>query len=638
MSKDNEMIIRTDEDIRKLVGSDNLRLNASIQSGDVNEAERTVALSFSSEEPVKRGFGIEILDHSPESVDLSRLLNGAPVMVDHFSDQMGVVEDARINDDRQGFALLRFSDNPRPSEIFNDIVKGIRKNISVGYKITELKLESEDDEGVRTFRASWMPYEISVVGIPADTTVGIGRSENSNEPQDNPELEALVKKQVDSALDKRKTEPQIKVNKMEKTVEEKAEDKRQLDEAVAKATKETASNIREIDAIGRQAGYTADEIGTFITEGIDKTAMLGKALDKIKSKDVTINAGDPADELPNKDKQRYSIGRVIRSMVEHTALDGLEREVSDEIRSKTDQSSGEYVVPLFAMCTDVNAAGERALSAGASPGDKLVGTDHRGDMYIDKLRNRARVMELGATVITGLRGNVDIPRQTGAVTIASLAEAAAITPSDQNFDLVQLSPKRIGGETIFSKQLLLQSNPSIDNIVRSDIMTEMMLDVDAKALQGSGAGNQPTGIANQAGINALTFTTSPTWAKVVQFETEVASDNADVDNMAYLTTAAVRGAWKTTVKEATQAVYLWENNTSPVNGYNAQVSNQITGNIVFFGDFSQLLIGFWGGVDLTIDEVTLASNAQIRIIGNQFFDVAVRHPEAFTVSTDAGNL
>jgi len=638
MSKDNEMIIRTDEDIRKLVGSDNLRLNASIQSGDVNEAERTVALSFSSEEPVKRGFGIEILDHSPESVDLSRLLNGAPVMVDHFSDQMGVVEDARINDNKQGFALLRFSDNPRPSEIFNDIVKGIRKNISVGYKITELKLESEDDEGVRTFRASWMPYEISVVGIPADTTVGIGRSENSNEPQDNPELEALVKKQVDSALDKRKTEPQIKVNKMEKTVEEKAEDKRQLDEAVAKATKETASNIREIDAIGRQAGYTADEIGTFITEGIDKTAMLGKALDKIKSKDVTINAGDPADELPNKDKQRYSIGRVIRSMVEHTALDGLEREVSDEIRSKTDQSSGEYVVPLFAMCTDVNAAGERALSAGASPGDKLVGTDHRGDMYIDKLRNRARVMELGATVITGLRGNVDIPRQTGAVTIASLAEAAAITPSDQNFDLVQLSPKRIGGETIFSKQLLLQSNPSIDNIVRSDIMTEMMLDVDAKALQGSGAGNQPTGIANQAGINALTFTTSPTWAKVVQFETEVASDNADVDNMAYLTTAAVRGAWKTTVKEATQAVYLWENNTSPVNGYNAQVSNQITGNIVFFGDFSQLLIGFWGGVDLTIDEVTLASNAQIRIIGNQFFDVAVRHPEAFTVSTDAGNL
>lgn len=636
----NEQI--TDEnEIRKIVGSNQMRLTSNIQSGDIDEDNRTVAVTFSSEEPVKRNFGIEILDHNPDSVDMSRLLDGAPVLEDHGGGPIGVVEDATIREDKKGFALLRFSKNPKPTEIFNDIVAGIRKNISVGYKITGLTRQEGNEGDETTFRASWFPHEISVVGIPADNMVGIGRSyeneKGNNMPEENKtedkpverDIEKEIEERVNAEIEKRKTENKPKIEVIKMTDED---NKRAIDEAVATAKKDELSRLKEVTAIAQRAGFTADEVNELAASNITIGDMQGKAIDKMHSAGERVaTIADPLADIPEKDKRKYDFGSVIRGLISGK-LDGLEREISEEMQLKSSVAAGGCMVPYFAM------EQERALEAGSSPGSNLVGTDHRGDLFIEKLRNSAKVMQLGATSLNGLQGNVAIPRQTGAVTIASLAEAAAITPSDSNFDQVTLSPKRVGGSTIYSKQLLLQSNPSIDNLVRNDITTEIMLDIDAKALQGSGAANQPTGIENQAGINTVTFTTAPTWAKVVEFETAIATDNANVDSMAYLSTAAVRGAWKTTVKEAGQATYLWEMNNSPVNGYNAEVSNQIAGDLVFFGDWSQLLLGFWGGIDLIVDEITLAGNAQIQIYGNAFFDVAVRHPESFTVSTDAGNI
>ena len=143
----------------------------TLKSGDVDVEKRTVALSFSSEEPVERWFGTEILDHSETSVDLSRLNDGAAVLVDHEGDQVGVVEDAEVKD-RRGFALIRFSKGKRASEVFNDIVDEIRRNISVGYIIKSFEITEADKEN-KIYRATeWMPVELSVVGVPADATVG----------------------------------------------------------------------------------------------------------------------------------------------------------------------------------------------------------------------------------------------------------------------------------------------------------------------------------------------------------------------------------------------------------------------------------------------------------------------------------
>lgn len=152
--------------------------NLNIKSGDINEDERTVDLSFSSEEPVRRWFGSEILDHKSKSVDLSRLNNGAAVLEDHRGGQVGVVEAANIKEKR-GLAKLRFSKNGRGAEIFEDIVDGIRRNISFGYEVRNLTLVEENEGEEPIYRSmDWMPFEISVVGVPADQTIGIGRSKD----------------------------------------------------------------------------------------------------------------------------------------------------------------------------------------------------------------------------------------------------------------------------------------------------------------------------------------------------------------------------------------------------------------------------------------------------------------------------
>jgi len=161
--------------------------NFNVKSGNIDEEARTVELSFSSELPVQRYFGNEILDHSEGSVDLSRLNNGAAVLEDHYSSQIGKVVSATIENGR-GLARLMFSRVGRGAEVFQDIVDGIRENISVGYQIKDLT-RVEDIDGEPTYRSmNWMPYEISVVGPPADTTVGIGRSKtdvNEIEVDDN---------------------------------------------------------------------------------------------------------------------------------------------------------------------------------------------------------------------------------------------------------------------------------------------------------------------------------------------------------------------------------------------------------------------------------------------------------------------
>jgi phage head maturation protease len=151
--------------------------NLDIRSGKINEEERTVEVSFSSEEPVERYFGMEILDHKPESVDLSRLNNSAAVLEDHQGGQVGVVVGAKIENGR-GLAKLKFSKVGRGAEIWEDIKDGIRSNISFGYQLNDLTRSKDEDNGeTPAYRSmGWMPYEISVVGTPADTTIGIGRS------------------------------------------------------------------------------------------------------------------------------------------------------------------------------------------------------------------------------------------------------------------------------------------------------------------------------------------------------------------------------------------------------------------------------------------------------------------------------
>ncbi|RAS21512.1 HK97 family phage prohead protease [Paraburkholderia bryophila] len=148
-----------------------------VEVSHIDANRRTVELAFSSETPVPRQFGIEVLSHAAGAVDLSRLNSGAALLMDHnFSDQIGVIESARIDSDRVGRAVVRFGNSARANEIFQDVQDGIRNLVSVGYRVLEIVQSEQRDAGPVYTVTSWLPYEISFVSVPADPSVGIGRS------------------------------------------------------------------------------------------------------------------------------------------------------------------------------------------------------------------------------------------------------------------------------------------------------------------------------------------------------------------------------------------------------------------------------------------------------------------------------
>jgi len=179
----------------KIKGKELEKLERTFSLREANEADRTAEIAFSSEEPYERWFGVEILDHDSKSVDMSRITNSAPLLLDHDrTNQIGVITSARIDEDKVGRATVKFSRSEKGEEIFRDVLDGIRTKISVGYQVKDMKLVSESD-GLDTYRVTdWMPFEVSLVSIPADDSVGVGRS-------DEDEVDAELLKRV-AALEK----------------------------------------------------------------------------------------------------------------------------------------------------------------------------------------------------------------------------------------------------------------------------------------------------------------------------------------------------------------------------------------------------------------------------------------------------
>ena len=262
---------------------------------------------------------------------------------------------------------------------------------------------------------------------------------------------------------------------------------------------------------------------------------------------------------------------------------------------------------------------------------------------IEILRNKMVCQRAGIQVLGGLQGNIAIPRQTGAATAYTLAEQAAVTKSTQVVNQVAMTPHRVGAWNAYSKQLFLQSSPDLEQFVRDDLMKVLAIKADAHILNGQG-GAEPLGIRATSGIGSVTFGGAASWAKVIEFETALATANADIGRMSYVTSPVVRAKWKAIPKVAASVfpIFLWESSVKfpaaegEVNSYGAYSTNQITDATVLFGNFEDCILGMWGGMDVVIDPYTSAQTATVNVTINAFIDVAVRHAASFAWSTDSG--
>ena len=587
----------------------------------IDEDARTVSLAFSSETPYERYWGIEILDHSPKSIELGRLRASAPLLLDHdnsIRNQVGVIESVEIGADRVGRAVVRFGKDADSEMIYQKVKDGIVRNVSVGYQIHEAKLvEMGKDATPDTYRVTrWEPLEISLVAVPADATVGIGRSMAdvlASDGGENPILETPTRKDT-----------LIMTDTIDTAAIERA--------AIESATKNANQRAADIIAIGEM----------FKDHGGEKMASeairAGKPVDAFRAEMLSHMANQPKPAansevgLNNQEAKRYSVVRAIRAMVDRDWRGaGFEHEVHQAICKRSgiaEAPNGGFFVPYEVQKRDMTAGTPNA-------GGHIVATDLLAGNFIDLLRNRAVVGQLGATFLSGLVGNVAIPKLTAGGTAYWLTnEATAITESQQTLAQLPLSPKNVGAYTEISRQLMMQSTPAVDALVMNDLSRVLATAIDLAALEGTGLSGQPTGISATAGIGSVTGT-SIDYAKVLEFQTDVAASNALASNCAYITTPAVAALLLQRQKAASTYSPLWDGGVldGTVAGFRAMATNQVTAASMVFGDFSQVVIGEWGMLEIALNPYANFAAAISGIRAIQTVDVGVRYAGAFSRAT-----
>lgn len=602
----------------------------------IDPEKRTVSLAFASETPVERYFGDEILACDEKSCNLGRLRDGAPLLWNHLPEKvLGVIEQVTMGVDRVGRAQVRFSKNPEAMQYFQDVQDGIIRKVSVGYRVKNMQLRDSSDEDGDTYLVDdWEPYEVSLVSLPADNSVGVGRSA---EPTETKKEKPIITMSEDTKTTTVVPPPDVQA-------------------AVNAATGIEATRCSEILAISDQFKIPAEKRNNAITSKMTLEAFRKMVMEEHLKSTPIVSSPDVG--LDTKDKKRYSVLRAIQCLMNNKPVDGLEGEASRaaaKLYKREEQGSG-FIIPhdmsAFADQETTRALmrvspgfAKRALESSVFTGaGAFVQTDVLGGSLIELLRNKTLLNSLGVINMTGLQGNIAIPKQTAAATAYWLDEAGTVTRSQQTVSQLGLTPKRLSAGTAYTKQFLAQSSIDPEAFVRDDLMKILAIAKDLAGIAGTG-GAQPLGIINTPGVNSVTFSTTATLAKVLSFETAIMTANADIGSMNWLTNITVRNKWKTIAQLGSTFPIFLCGPDNKANNYMMNVTNQFptsatapfsVANQVIFGAFNQAIMADWAGMDVVVDPYTLALQNQVAITVCILTDFGVRHAESFAVSSDSG--
>lgn len=631
--------------------------SGALRADQIDGESREVEVAFSSEEPYERWWGIEILGHAPGECDLSWMSSGrAPVLCGHDTQiQIGVIRSVFIGRDRIGRSTWQFGKSAKAEEEMRDAKDGVRVNVSVGYEILELELVKQEGD-VRTYRVTrWRPLEQSLVSIPADMTVGLGRSVDALPPPSQT------------------TAPATPAHKEQRTV-----DTTQIAEQAVRDERARQTQIMDLATRHnmREFGEKACREGTSIE------LFRGLMLDELHKKGSDKPLEQPATQLglTQKQAQSFSVTRWMHSLIEgKRELAPFESECVETLRNKLakdgikGQRAGNFLPydvlaqPLpgvrveggHLMVGDRVIAAQRDLATSTTAaGGALVATDLMAADFITLLRAASLVRRMGARVLSGLVGNVAIPRQIGGVTPSWVAQGGPGAESDASFATVTLAMKTAHAIQDVTRDMLMQATPAIEGIIRADMIEAMAAQLDWVSLNGAGSGNQPLGLFNTPGLGAVVGGANgaaPVWDHWVELESQVANNNAAQGAMGYITNTRVRGKSKRTQKfTGTNGQEIWmpamagddPSVFGSVNGYRAGVSNNVRFDLtkgtsagvcsaIGFGNWSDLLIGEWGTAEILPDQLTQAANRIVRFHIWQSVDVAVRRAQSFSAMLDA---
>lgn len=569
---------------------------------DGKAEEKVVRLSVSSEEPYLKWCwdedagdfvrAWEVLGHGDGEIDFTRIKSGLVIQDGHFGEQIGIMDNPEVKDGKL-CGEVRFGHSQTAQDIKADALDGIRRNMSVGYMVGEYKKDGEKD-GYPIFRAvKWTPFEGSFVNVPADPTVGVGRSlETNGDGEKTPDAT-------------NEGNPDMDENAVKAVV----------DAAVKSAT--DAANVK-IDAITAQV----------------------KELSERKPEMPSPSAARQFDDADTKTvAKKYNMMNAIRALAGDRGVDvGFEKEVSDEIAKMSGRSAKGLFIP------DVVLSG-RAFDVGAN-GAQLVATDTLFGELVPALVAKTVLGTAGVRTLAGLSGNIKIPVGDAAEASWGASEGANAKETTPVIGDLEASPKGLAAYTDITRELTLQSGISAQAFVTDALLNAMARKLEAAAFAGTGADGQPKGIDATTGVNEIADATTPDLAKVLEFITAPEVANADVSGgkfigrpnvWALLGSTFDKVTFDNTGKKASSAVvggvaaprYILDTATNKCQGYDFIKSNLAKAKTLYFGDWSKMLFCLWSGVDITVDPYSLSLSGKLRIVAHQNCDIVVTQPKAF---------
>ncbi len=590
--------------------------------------DRTITLSASSEAPVDRGFWVEVLDHTPGAVDLSRLEGSAvPLLFNHdWSDPIGMVSTGHLDGGRLHVAATLF-ETARADEV-RAMIRGGLRNVSIGYSIDEVRERDNDFLVTR-----WALHEVSVAPVPADAGIGIGRSIGTKE----------FPLRVERALPETATAVPLSEKSMSEKdtapAAETADTKIEITEERHDPVKHDQRRSEAIVKLGEANNIDPKTVRHWITNGTDFDAIANDILNIHEERGKSANS--PAMiGMTQKEVGQYSVLRAITAAKSNNWKGaGLELEAHrammdrDNLQPHSDKS---VFVPMDVQ-TRKPTYGQRVFTAGVAGAAGGVGTDHLASSFIDLLYNQSVAMAMGSTRLTGLRGNVQIPKlATGGTAYWLATETTAITQSTPTMSKVSLTPKNVAGLVEVSHQMAQQGDPSVEQMVLGDLSTVVALAMDAAALDGDGTGGAPIGIANTPGIGTFDGT-SLDYDAIVGAEADLLSANAlNVGNLGWAVDPATAAKLKTRVKFPSTASPIWDSGniqSGTVDGIRAMASNQMADDSALLGAWASLIIAEWGTLELAVDENFNFATGSIGLRAWYSIDVGVRYPGAFSLGT-----
>ena len=639
------------DDKRKYRAADWIVETREVGEGKDKKTERVVRCSISSETPYARYMAdpesgewvkaLEVLGHGPGEIDDTRMRDGLVIQDDHYGEQIGIMDKPEVKDGKI-CGTIRFGHSQKARDIEADALDGIKRNMSVGYIVNEYKRDGVDAAtGLPIFRVtSWTPYEASFVNVPADTQVGVGRE---GHPQNKtPEAATIAARSKDQM--KLTAEQRQKIRELASAAHVSGEEVADI-----LTSERSFEEIRE-ELLNRREKYLAE--------------LAKKPAKPAEESRAVLDEGDKA-----KIRKQYDFVKVLRYYAEvaeskFSNIDiGFEREVSAELAKKTGRAVQGILLPDFVRAA-ANAQdggltlGTPGYADDASTGGGISGIGGAGKNVIETLLLSGQFIDalvatlvlreqLGAEVLTGLVGNIAIPKG-GSISGGWVAEGSNVAKKNPTFGQIEATPHTYGAYVDITRKLLLQSSVNVQAKVLEWLMYACANGLETAAFQGTGSSGQPTGLCTALNSGATAWSNAPTFDKIVDLIAAAKTANSYKPSMKFVGNS---GVWAKLAKTRDFEILtdgadtpknvgaiggstrLLDTATNKVLGRDFVEANLMPNAKLLFGDFTQLTVCLWSGTDIIVDPYANDTNGGLRLVALQDSDILIKRTESFKLAT-----